>query len=129
MSLALSLNRQRAHSRRGISVAGIFAATLFACTPPQPALTITDFSKPVRLQPGTPGKKIVGLILETELSASSPIDLHLGCHGRVEATLTVPAGVKWSRRLDWYSDCAEVTFSVGQARATSLILAYQFQSL
>ena len=129
MSLAPSLSNWRAYSRRGSITIWIFVGTLCACTPPQPALTITDFSKPVRLQPGAPDQKIVGLMLETELAASAPIYLHVGCHGRVEATLTVPAGKKWSRRLDWYSDCAEVTFSVGQAKVTSLVLTYRFQSL
>ncbi len=104
-------------------------ASMSACSPPPASLTITDFSRPVRLHPAAPGQQTVGLILEGRLQASAPIALHLGCDGRVQTTVTIPPGQKFSQRMDWYSDCAEVSFSTGQARASSLALTYRFQTL
>lgn len=92
-------------------------------------VTLTDFSKTITLTPPAPGTPVVGLILDTELSASAPLQLNVGCNGAVDVRLMVPNGRKFTRRIDWYSTCAEVSFSVGSAVAESITIEYRFQTL
>lgn len=92
-------------------------------------VTITDFAQSVKLVPPSSGKPVVGLMLEAHLRASAPIQLHLGCKGKVDTSITVPNNQPFSQRLDWYSDCAEASFSMGSGTATSMTLRYQFQTL
>ena len=109
-------------------LAGILAlALLSACQ--QEQITVTDFSTRVHLPPPAAGASVVGLILETELSASAPIQLNIGCNGAVDVRLTIPNGRKFTQRIDWYSACAELSFSVGKARPKAITIEYQFQTL
>jgi hypothetical protein len=90
---------------------------------------ITDFSKTIQLGSGVSGRKIVGLLLQTELDATAPVTMNIGCKGTVQAKLIISPNETSKNRIDWYSECAEVSFEVGSARPRSMLLSYKFQSL
>ena len=92
-------------------------------------ITTTDFSKTFKLSPPATGAAVVGLILEVELSATAPIQMNIGCGGAVHARLTIPNGQQFRQRIDWYSDCADISFSLGNAVAKSITVKYRFQTL
>lgn len=111
----------------GFSV-GIISLTFISGCQDQ-EITLTDFSKTSKLSPPVAGASVVGLILETDLSASAPIQLNVGCNGAVNVSLTVPNNRKFRQRIDWYSHCAEVSFSTGNSLAKSITIKYRFQIL
>ena len=111
----------------GVATAALVLALGCGCQ--DRTIRLTDFSQTVRLTPPVAGTAVVGLILDTELDAPAPIQLNLGCNGTVEARLTVPNGRRFRQRTDWYSDCAEVSFSVGRIPAKSMTIRYRFQTL
>lgn len=92
-------------------------------------ITLTEFSHTTKLTPPAAGSSVVGLILETELSASAPVQLNVGCDGAVAVRLTVPNGVRSKHRIDWYSDCADLSFSTGSTVAKSISIRYRFHTL
>jgi hypothetical protein len=92
-------------------------------------ITLTDFSKTFKLSAPAAGSAVVGLLLETELDASAPILLNVGCNGVVQVRLRVPNGLKFTQRIDWYSDCAELSFSTGTALPKSMTIQYRFLTL
>ncbi len=100
---------------------------VFACTDRE--ALITDFSKTIQLASGVSGRKIVGLLLQTELDATAAVSMNIGCEGVVQAKLIIFPNETSRHRIDWYSECAEVTFEVGTAKAKSMLLSYKFQSL
>jgi hypothetical protein len=108
--------------------AGVIALTLVSGCQDQ-KITLTDFSKTFKLSAPAAGSAVVGLILETELDASAPIQLNVGCKGVVQVRLKVPNGLKFTQRIDWYSDCAELSFSTGTALPKSMTIKYRFQTL
>lgn len=119
---------QLSHALRtvGVSTGLIALALISGCQDRE--ITLTEFSKTFKLPPPVAGASVVGLILETELNASAPIQLNVGCNGAVNVRLTVPNGRKFRQRIDWYSDCAEVSFSMGSALAKSITIKYRFQT-
>lgn len=92
-------------------------------------MTVTEFAHTLKLTPPDAGAAVVGLILETELIASAPIQLNVGCNGAVNVRLTVPNGRRFTHRIDWYSRCAELSFSTGSAVAKSITIEYRYQTL
>lgn len=112
--------------------AGVFAGLIvlgLICGCQDRKITLTDFSRTFTLQPPAAGAAVVGLVLETELDASAQIHMHIGCKGDVKVRLAVPNGRKFRQRTDWYSDCAELSFATGNARAKSISIKYRFQTL
>ena len=107
---------------------GIAVSLAFAGCQNQ-SITITDFSKTFKLTSPATRKAVVGLLLETDLNASAPIDMKIGCGGVVHARLKVQNYLKTSQRIDWYSDCAEVSFYIGGGQASSITVSYRFQTL
>lgn len=112
-----------------VRIACVLAMVFAAGCAERQEVTITDFSQSVKLVPPGSGKPVVGLMLEAHLQASAPIQLHLGCKGKVDKSITVPNNQALSQRIDWYSDCAEASFSLGSGPATSMNLRYQFLTL
>jgi hypothetical protein len=135
LALALHFSRrifmrcQLSHALRAARVSTGLIALACCAGCQEREIRLTDFSKTVKLAPPAAGASVVGLILQTELNASAPIGLNIGCNGAVNVRLTVPHGRKSTQRIDWYSDCAEVSFTVGRALAKSLTIHYRFQTL
>lgn len=126
-SISPSLQLRHAWRTVGVSASVIALALISGCQDRK--ITLTEFSKTYKLSPPVAGASVVGLIFETELSASAPVQLNVGCNGEVDVRLTVPNGRKFTQRIDWYSGCAEVSFSTGSAVAKSITIKYRFQTL
>lgn len=119
----------RARGLRGAGIGlGVLAAALaFGCR--DRTLTLADFSASARLTPPAAGAAVVGLVFETELEATAPVRLDVGCDGAVLASLTIPNGRPSRQRIDWYSGCAELSFAQGSVRPESIRIRYRFQTL
>ena len=111
----------------GLATLLLSAALISACTGRE--VTVTDFSRTIQLVPEAPDSQIVGLLLHTDLDATSEVVLDIGCGGTVQTQLTISPNRKSDHRIDWYSACAEISFSQGAAHARSMKLSYRFLKL
>lgn len=103
------------------------ALTIAACADRE--LVITDFSKAILLDPVVDSEKVVGLYMRTKLSSGSDIVMSVGCKGKIYQRITVTASITAEQRLDWYSNCAEVSFEKKPISGRTMRLSYQFQVL
>lgn len=105
----------------------IMALMVSACN--KRGLMITDFSTTIKLDISTKKKSVIGLVLTTELDATGPITLNIGCHGNIFSHVTIPANHHFSQRIDWYDNCAEISFDVGASHARSIYIEHDLQTL
>ncbi|KQP12034.1 hypothetical protein ASF45_32010 [Pseudorhodoferax sp. Leaf265] len=106
-------------------MAVVAAIALSACGGDE--LRVDDFSKTFELESGQSKGGVVGLIFQTTLDSNGPIVMNIGCNGDVLSRITVTPGENGERRIDWYTPCAQASFSVGDAVPTSFTLSYRFQ--
>ncbi|GEM_PF-2926955 len=118
----------RTRRLRGAGIGlGVLAALVSGCQDPTP--TLADFSAGARLTPPASGTRVVGLVFETELDATAPVRLDVGCDATVLASLTIPNGGPSRQRIAWYSGCAELSLAQGSVRPESIRIRYRFQTL
>lgn len=114
--------------RRKILLALLFVGcSISACADRE--LLVTDFSEVIQLVADVESKKVVGLHISVRLSSGPDAVINLGCSGVIYQRIVVAASVRVEQTLDWYSNCAEVSFwktpSVGQ----TMLIRYRFQEI
>jgi len=84
---------------------------------------------PIQLVSDTERRKVVGLHISAELSTGPNVIMNFGCDGKTYQRIIVVANVTVERQLDWYSNCAEVSFEHVPRSGQHMLIRYKFQEM